>query len=160
VRGVPGPAACARCGGSTRRAARRVPRRADRRTRTSPRARRRGGRSRLSARVTLAPILAWTQILGGSPRMRRDSLVQIPDALLRGGSRGDARFIMGIDGGATKTLAAVLDLHTKALHFAHGGPSNEDAIGVETAVHALLQVADEALARAGIAQHVLAMAVL
>jgi len=92
--------------------------------------------------------------------MRRDSLVQIPDALLRGGSRGDARFIMGIDGGATKTLAAVLDLHTKALHFAHGGPSNEDAIGVETAVHALLQVADEALARAGIAQHVLAMAVL
>src|SRR2546428_1233966 len=108
----------------------------------------------------MAPILAWTQILRGSPPMRGDSLVQIPDALLREGSRGDARFILGIDGGATKTLAAVLDLHTQALHFAHGGPSNEDAVGVEAAVHALLQVADEALARAGIAQHALAMAVL
>jgi len=92
--------------------------------------------------------------------MRRDSLVRIPDALLREGSRGDARFIMGIDGGATKTLAAVLDLQTNALHFAHGGPSNEDAVGVEAAVQALLQVADEALARAGIAQDALAIAVL
>jgi len=92
--------------------------------------------------------------------MRGDSLVQIPDALLREGSREDARFIMGIDGGATKTLAVVLDLRTKALHFAHGGPSNEDAVGVAAAVHALLQVADEALARAGIAHHALATAVL
>jgi N-acetylglucosamine kinase-like BadF-type ATPase len=92
--------------------------------------------------------------------VRRDSLVQIPDVLLREGSRRDAHCVMGIDGGATKTLAAVLDLDTKALHFAHGGPSNEDAVGVQAAVHALFQVADEALARAGIAQDALATAVL
>jgi N-acetylglucosamine kinase-like BadF-type ATPase len=67
---------------------------------------------------------------------------------------------MGIDGGATKTLAAVLDLHTNALHFAHGGPSNEDAVGVEAAVSALLSVADEAIERAGITTEALARAVL
>lgn len=93
--------------------------------------------------------------------MRGDaSLVQIPDVLLARGSSPDARYVMGIDGGATKTLAAVLDLDAKALHFAHGGPSNEDAIGTRAAVHALLAVADEALARAGIAPAALARAVL
>ena len=92
--------------------------------------------------------------------MRADSLVQLPAALMTPAPSADARFIMGIDGGATKTLAAVLDLHTKALHFAHGGPSNEDAVGVEAAVNALLSVADEAIERAGISRGDLARAVL
>jgi len=92
--------------------------------------------------------------------MKRDPLVQLPLAIVRAQPCADARFIMGIDGGATKTLAAVLDLETCALHFAHGGPSNEDAVGGEAAVQALLEVADAAIERAGTTQEGLARAVL
>jgi N-acetylglucosamine kinase-like BadF-type ATPase len=92
--------------------------------------------------------------------MRRDPLVRLPDALMRPRPRPDARFVMGVDGGATKTLAAVLDLHTRTLHLAHGGPSNEDAVGAQAAVRTLLQTADEAIARAGLAREDLAAAVL
>lgn len=92
--------------------------------------------------------------------MRRDPLVQIPAALAQPQPRPDARYIMGIDGGATKTLAAVLDLESGALHLAHGGPSNEDAIGAGAAVKALLDTADAALARASISAGDLAAAVL
>jgi glucosamine kinase len=92
--------------------------------------------------------------------MKRDPLVQLPPAIVRPEPTADARFIMGIDGGATKTLAAVLDLDSGALHFAHGGPSNEDAVGAKVAVQALLEVADQAIERAGIDQKALARAVL
>jgi glucosamine kinase len=56
---------------------------------------------------------------------------------------------MGIDGGATKTLAAVLDLHSGELHLGHSGPSNQDAVGARAATQALLHAADEAIERAG-----------
>jgi N-acetylglucosamine kinase-like BadF-type ATPase len=92
--------------------------------------------------------------------MRTDSLVKLPPALVEPVANADARFIMGIDGGATKTLAAVLDMQTDVLHFAHGGPSNEDAVGVKAAVGALLDVAAEAIERAGISEETLAAAVL
>jgi glucosamine kinase len=92
--------------------------------------------------------------------MKRDPLVQLPPAIMRPEPTADARFIMGIDGGATKTLAGVLDLQSGALHFAYGGPSNEDAVGAEAAVHALLEVADRAIERAGITHSTLASAVL
>jgi glucosamine kinase len=67
------------------------------------------------------------------------------------GEGANARFVMGIDGGATKTLAAVLDLQSRTLHLGQGGPSNEDAVGTQAAVRALLETADEATGRAGIA---------
>jgi glucosamine kinase len=96
--------------------------------------------------------------------MKRDSLVQLPPALAAAPSlavaRADCRYVMGIDGGATKTLAAVLDLDERAVHLAEGGPSNEDAVGANAAVEALLEVADDALRRAGIAQSELATSVL
>jgi glucosamine kinase len=92
--------------------------------------------------------------------MHRESLVQLPPALLQSGSRSPGRYVMGIDGGATKTLAAVLDLQDHAVHLAEGGPSNEDAVGARAAVEALLEVADRALERAGIDQQQLAGAVL
>ena len=96
--------------------------------------------------------------------MKRDSLLQLPPALVASATRSDAhadaRYVMGIDGGATKTLAAVFDLDERAVHLAEGGPSNEDAVGAGAAVDALLDVADEALQRAGIAQSELATAVL
>ncbi|HEY2570625.1 MAG TPA: BadF/BadG/BcrA/BcrD ATPase family protein [Solirubrobacteraceae bacterium] len=95
--------------------------------------------------------------------MNRDSLVQLPPALAAPtppDARSHDRYVMGIDGGATKTLAAVLDLDERTVHLAEGGPSNEDAVGAAAAVEALLQVADRALQRAGIAQSELATAVL
>jgi glucosamine kinase len=96
--------------------------------------------------------------------MKRDPLVQLPPALASAAPEAQAcshaRFVMGIDGGATKTLAAVLDLDERAVHLAEGGPSNEDAVGAAVAVDALLDVADEALKRAGIGQSELATAVL
>src|SRR6202020_113371 len=76
--------------------------------------------------------------------MSQDSLVQLPPALLRIAPSAHGRYVMAIDGGATKTLAAVLDLDEGAVHLAQGGPSNEDAVGTRAAVAALLEVADRA----------------
>ncbi len=82
--------------------------------------------------------------------MQRDSLVQLPAALTGPQPRREARYLLGVDGGATKTLAAVLDVREGELYLAHGGPSNEDAIGAQAAVRSLLESAEEALERAGI----------
>jgi glucosamine kinase len=87
------------------------------------------------------------------PRVQRAPLVQLPPELSPpgiGGVRGGARFVLGIDGGATKTLAALLDLERGMLHLGQAGPSNEDAVGTRKAVDALLEAADEAVGRAGI----------
>ncbi len=92
--------------------------------------------------------------------MERAPLVELPAALLHPRARPGARFVLGIDGGATKTLAAVLDLESGALHVAHGGPSNEDAVGAAAAVRALLGAADEAIASAAITAGELGAAVL
>jgi N-acetylglucosamine kinase-like BadF-type ATPase len=92
--------------------------------------------------------------------MQRDPLVQLPPALAKPGTRSPGRYLLGIDGGATKTLAAVLDFEQRAIHLAHAGPSNEDAVGSRAAVAALLDVAEEAIGRAGIAAEQLAGAVL
>jgi glucosamine kinase len=95
--------------------------------------------------------------------MDRDPLVELPGALARFDSSlatRAARFLLGIDGGATKTLAAVLDVERGALHLGRGGPSNQDAVGVAAAGRALFDAADEALAGAGIADAQLDGAVL
>jgi N-acetylglucosamine kinase-like BadF-type ATPase len=92
--------------------------------------------------------------------MRREPLVTLPDAIVRPHPHAEARFVMGVDGGATKTLAAVLDMDTKDIHLGHGGPSNQDAVGATAAVRALLEAADEAIAGAGISPERLAAAVL
>jgi glucosamine kinase len=92
--------------------------------------------------------------------MKRESLVKLPAALTDPPSGSHAHFVLGVDGGATKTLAAVLDLESKALHLAHRGPSNQDAVGAEAAVRALLEAADEAIERAAITRDQLGAAVL
>lgn len=58
--------------------------------------------------------------------------------------------MLGVDGGATKTLAAVLDVAQMQLHLGHGGPSNEDSVGAQAAAGAILQAANDAAQRAGI----------
>jgi glucosamine kinase len=96
--------------------------------------------------------------------VHRDPLVRLPPVLahFEQDARADAhaRFLLGIDGGATKTLAAVLDVERAALHLGYGGPSNQDAVGVQAAGHALFAAADEALAAAGIGDEQLDAAVL
>jgi glucosamine kinase len=93
--------------------------------------------------------------------MRRDPLVRLPEALTRPSrAAAEARYLLGVDGGATKTLAAVLDIDSRQLHIGHGGPSNQDAVGPTAAVRALLEAADEAIAEAGISAERLAAAVL
>jgi glucosamine kinase len=77
-----------------------------------------------------------------------------------GGQGRSARFLLGIDGGATKTLAAVLDLERCQLHLGHAGPSNADAAGAQKAGRALLEAADGALAGAQIEDGQLDAAVL
>jgi glucosamine kinase len=99
--------------------------------------------------------------------MRREPLVTLPSALMALGAgahspedRIDARFVMGVDGGATKTLAAVLDLRERTLHLGHGGSSNADSVGVHAATESLLKATDEAIGRAGIERDELDAAVL
>jgi N-acetylglucosamine kinase-like BadF-type ATPase len=92
--------------------------------------------------------------------MKRDPLVELPPVLAHPATRPGGRYLLGIDGGATKTLAAVLDLQERVVYLAQGGPSNEDAIGSRSAVAALVEVADRALALAGIEDPQLAAAVL
>jgi glucosamine kinase len=92
--------------------------------------------------------------------VRRDPLVQLPDVLTRPQAGGDARYLLGVDGGATKTLAAVLDLREMTLHLGHGGPSNEDAVGAQAAVGELLKASGEALEQARVQMADLGAAVL
>jgi glucosamine kinase len=102
--------------------------------------------------------------------MKPDSLVRLPPSLVGGsaGSRGPngaadgagARFVMGVDGGATKTLAAVLDVREQALHLGHAGSSNPDSVGARAATESLVKATDEAIERAGIAPERLDAAVL
>jgi N-acetylglucosamine kinase-like BadF-type ATPase len=92
--------------------------------------------------------------------MDRSPLVELPAALTDPAPPSDARYLLGIDGGATKTLAAVLDLERRALHIGRAGPSNEDAVGPRAAVQALLDAAGAALNGAGIGADALGAAVL
>jgi N-acetylglucosamine kinase-like BadF-type ATPase len=79
-----------------------------------------------------------------------EPLVTLPAALLSAAPTGSARYLMGVDGGATKTLAAVLDLRERTLHLGHGASSNPDAVGARVATESLVRATDEALDRAGI----------
>jgi N-acetylglucosamine kinase-like BadF-type ATPase len=96
--------------------------------------------------------------------VRRDPLVTLPVALAGFDREPDAavhpRYLLGIDGGATKTLAAVLDVERRALHLGRGGPSNQDAVGVHAAGRALFDAANQALTSAGIGDAQLDAAVL
>jgi glucosamine kinase len=92
--------------------------------------------------------------------MKREPLVTLPPALIAPGADMGARFVMGVDGGATKTLAAVLDLREQTLHIGHGASSNPDAVGAHAATESLMKATDEAIERAGIAREELDVAVL
>src|SRR5258705_126447 len=73
-----------------------------------------------------------------SGQQRKDSLVTLPAELLpkATGSNSAAAvngLLIGVDGGATKTIAAAFDLDTGAVAEAETGPSNPEAVGFEAA---------------------------
>jgi glucosamine kinase len=74
----------------------------------------------------------------------------IPRPLLDGSKPQRAGHVAGVDGGATKTVAAVLDLETFRVTLGHGGPANVDAVGVDAAANALESAMGEALTAAGV----------
>lgn len=92
--------------------------------------------------------------------MEHYPLIELPSALTSPTPNPRARYVMGVDGGATKTLAAVIDLQAGSLHLGHGGSSNPDAVGPEAASGALLMAAAQALERTGIVMGQLDGAVL
>ena len=92
--------------------------------------------------------------------MRYEPLVKLPPELIASAEGGQARYVMGVDGGATKTLAAVLDLRERHVHIGHGGSSNPDSAGAQAATDALLSATDEALGRTGVGREELGAAVL
>ncbi len=92
--------------------------------------------------------------------MNRDSLVTLPPTLARAGTLAPGRYVLAIDGGATKTLAAVLDVDERVVHIDQSGPSNEDAVGAKAAVEALLGAADRAMRRAHVDEKQLAAVVV
>ena len=83
----------------------------------------------------------------------------IPRPLLDGSQATAATHVAGVDGGATKTLAAVLDLETSKVSLGHGGPANVDAVGIESAWRAVETATSEALTAARIEGHDLGVTV-
>ena len=90
------------------------------------------------------------------PAALHGPVVDVSDA----DGRPGARFLMGVDGGATKTLAAVLDLQESRMYLGHGASSNPDAVGPHAATDSLMKATDEAIARAGIERDQLDAAIL
>lgn len=78
----------------------------------------------------------------GSGQQRKDSLTTLPAELLPGAAghrtaSADSGLLIGIDGGATKTIAAVLDLDSGQVTAAETGPSNPEAVGFDAAAEAI-----------------------
>jgi N-acetylglucosamine kinase-like BadF-type ATPase len=82
--------------------------------------------------------------------MSSKSLVTLPSTLSEPSSAEGARLLLGVDGGATKTLAAAYEVESGRLTLGHGGPSNPDAVGPDAAASAVASAASEALAAASV----------
>ena len=77
-----------------------------------------------------------------SGQQRKGSLTELPAELLPGatGRPGATRpggLLIGVDGGATKTIAAAFDLDTGRVSAAETGPSNPEAVGYEAAADSI-----------------------
>src|SRR6267143_4165196 len=65
------------------------------------------------------------------------------------------RYILGFDGGGTKTECVLMNSADQVLARTFAGPSNPSRIGVEAAVHAVEESADLALRDAGLERSVI-----
>lgn len=97
---------------------------------------------------------------------RRNSLVALPEAFLtRGGTPANAgsaanAVLVGVDGGATKTLAAVVDLRTNRVCTGLAGSSNPNAVGFPEAITSIRTAVGEAMTKAGVSADEVSAAVL
>ncbi len=66
-------------------------------------------------------------------------------------------YVLGIDGGASKTFVLVADEQGRLLGFGRGGPGNHQGPGLEAALGAIEGATQEALAGAGIASEQVAV---
>src|SRR5947207_10366356 len=98
----------------------------------------------------------------------RPPLLTLPDALVphpgilpgTTTATGPAKLLLGVDGGATKTLAAVLDTGTYRLSTGVAGPSNPHSVGFPSAISAISEAVGKALRSAGIEPSAISAAVL
>src|SRR5258707_7382654 len=67
-----------------------------------------------------------------------------------GGYSVSMRYILGFDGGGTKTECVLMNSADQVLARTFAGPSNPSRIGVENAVRAIEECADTALREAGL----------
>src|SRR5258708_39697643 len=65
------------------------------------------------------------------------------------------RYILGFDGGGTKTECVLMNSADQVLARTYAGPSNPSRIGVESAARAVEESADLALRDAGLARSVI-----
>jgi glucosamine kinase len=88
-----------------------------------------------------------------SRQQRKDSLVTLPAELLpratvsRSGAAVNG-LLIGVDGGATKTIAAAFELDTGMVMAAETGPSNPEAVGYEAAAASINEAISEVLGQA------------
>lgn len=68
------------------------------------------------------------------------------------GKRPGPSFVIGVDGGGTKTIAAVADERGRVLGIGRGGPANFQAIGRKAARREIEKTVDAALAMAGVSR--------
>jgi N-acetylglucosamine kinase-like BadF-type ATPase len=79
-----------------------------------------------------------------------ESLMPLPPSLLDGPRVASVTHVLGLDGGATKTVAVVLDLSTYEVAQGRAGPSNADAVGEENTLAALRTAVGTALEAGGV----------
>jgi len=60
------------------------------------------------------------------------------------------RYVVGVDGGGTKTLALISDLEGRILGAGTAGPSNYHIVGIDNAKSAIRKAVSQALSRAGV----------
>ena len=63
---------------------------------------------------------------------------------------GEASYVLGIDGGGTKTTCIVLDHRRNVIGQARAGSSNRNSVGDETARANITRATQDALAAAGL----------
>src|ERR1700737_4815921 len=73
-----------------------------------------------------------------------------------GGYSVSMRYILGFDGGGTKTECVLMNSADQVLARTYAGPSNPSRIGVESAVRAIEEGADLALREAGLERSAIA----
>lgn len=59
-------------------------------------------------------------------------------------------YVLGIDGGGTKTISAIADIEGHLLSFGRSGPSNPLAVGEISAKKSIMEAIDDAINRSGV----------